>query len=299
MKYTIEGFSQEAALNMRKEETQENGKQQITRIDCIDLVILRWIVDFYPQMEKIEINGAQYAWVNYKALLEDMPLLDMKKRMLEIRLKKLVDFEILTRYTSRENGTWSYYGFGRNYFALIEGGAQNIADPSAKNCRPPAQNIADPLRKKLQTKDPSTIDPSTTDSSIKRERKAASRFDTEIAEIIAYLNEKAGTSYRPDTKETVRLLNGLLGGKFPYTVDQIKTVIDKKCSEWRGTEFEQYLRPSTLFGSKFESYLNARAIIRQQQQTAAPKAETENERLRREQDEAILAMFNSYNSAEG
>ena len=35
-------------------------------------------------------------------------------------------------------------------------------------------------------------------------------------------------------------------------------VIDKQCEKWKGTEWEQYLRPATLFGAKFENYLNAK-----------------------------------------
>ena len=42
-----------------------------------------------------------------------------------------------------------------------------------------------------------------------------------------------------------------------FTVDDFKAVIDKKAKEWKGTEMAQYLRPETLFGTKFESYLNA------------------------------------------
>ncbi len=30
----------------------------------------------------------------------------------------------------------------------------------------------------------------------------------------------------------------------------------KKYKEWDGTEYSKYLRPKTLFGDKFESYLN-------------------------------------------
>ena len=41
-----------------------------------------------------------------------------------------------------------------------------------------------------------------------------------------------------------------------FTVEDFKTVIDKKSLEWMGTEREKYLRPQTLFGTKFESYLN-------------------------------------------
>ena len=41
-----------------------------------------------------------------------------------------------------------------------------------------------------------------------------------------------------------------------YTVDDFKTVINNKCNDWLGTDWAQYLRPQTLFGNKFEQYLN-------------------------------------------
>ena len=74
--------------------------------------------------------------------------------------------------------------------------------------------------------------------------------------IVDYLNQKVGTSYRPNSKNTVKHINARLTDGF--TVDDFKTVIDKKCEEWKGTDMEQYLRPETLFGTKFESYLNAK-----------------------------------------
>lgn len=73
--------------------------------------------------------------------------------------------------------------------------------------------------------------------------------------IISYLNEKAATNYKASSKKTQSSINARLEEGF--TVDDFKTVIDKKCADWLTTEFEQYLRPSTLFGTKFESYLNA------------------------------------------
>ena len=73
--------------------------------------------------------------------------------------------------------------------------------------------------------------------------------------VIDYLNKHAGTRYRSDTPETVRLLTRLLDNG--YSVAEITEVIDRKVKEWSGTDFAKYIRPSTLFGSKFESYLNA------------------------------------------
>lgn len=83
-------------------------------------------------------------------------------------------------------------------------------------------------------------------------------INTDIEYIINYLNEKTGSHYRPDTKGTIKLLKGLLTGKHPYTVDDCIKVIDNQTAKWKGTEWEQYLRPSTLFGGKFENYLNAK-----------------------------------------
>ena len=75
------------------------------------------------------------------------------------------------------------------------------------------------------------------------------------SEVLGYLNEKAKTNYRISSKEAQKHINARLSEGF--TVEDFKTVIDKKCSEWIGTDYEQYLRPQTLFGTKFESYLNA------------------------------------------
>lgn len=78
--------------------------------------------------------------------------------------------------------------------------------------------------------------------------------------IIARLNEKAGTSYRASSAATQKHINARLAEG--YTVEDFFTVIDKKCAEWSGSEMAKYLRPETLFGSKFESYLNAPAVQR-------------------------------------
>ena len=79
--------------------------------------------------------------------------------------------------------------------------------------------------------------------------------------IIAYLNEKAGTKYKATTAKTKTAIHARLAEGF--TVDDFKTVIDKKCAEWIGDEkMEKYLRPETLFGTKFEGYLNAKTTER-------------------------------------
>ena len=56
-----------------------------------------------------------------------------------------------------------------------------------------------------------------------------------------------------------------------YTLDDFKTVIDKKAKEWLGTEQAKYLRPETLFGNKFDGYLNQIDTPPKQQQKFTPQ----------------------------
>ena len=72
--------------------------------------------------------------------------------------------------------------------------------------------------------------------------------------ICDYLNEKAGTNYKHSTDKTKQKIKARLNEGF--TINDFEKVIDTKVSEWKGTDFEKFLRPETLFGTKFESYLN-------------------------------------------
>ena len=85
-----------------------------------------------------------------------------------------------------------------------------------------------------------------------------------IKEIVGYLNAKLGTRYLPANEKTQRLLTARFNENKKYTVADFKEVIDKKVKEWKGTEMEKYLRPETLFGTKFESYLNQKDVVAKQ-----------------------------------
>lgn len=73
--------------------------------------------------------------------------------------------------------------------------------------------------------------------------------------VIKYLNAKAGTNYRATSKATQRLIKARFNEGM--TTKDFKKVIDTKCDDWlKDPKMCGYLRPATLFGSKFESYLN-------------------------------------------
>lgn len=76
-----------------------------------------------------------------------------------------------------------------------------------------------------------------------------------IVKILAYLNKKTGKHFRESTKKTQRLIHARMNEGFVY--DDFITVIDNMHTQWKGTKFEKYLQPSTLFGDNFESYLQS------------------------------------------
>lgn len=87
----------------------------------------------------------------------------------------------------------------------------------------------------------------------------SSKPDIPYSEIINYLNDKAGTSYRSSTKSTQNKIKARWNENF--TLSDFMNVIDKMSDEWKGSNMEQYLRPETLFGNKFESYLNKKEKV--------------------------------------
>lgn len=95
-----------------------------------------------------------------------------------------------------------------------------------------------------------------------------------IKDIIDYLNIVLGTNYQYKTKNTQKHINARLSeGR---TFDDFKTVIDKKVKEWKGTDMEKYLCPDTLFGTKFEKYLNQNIIAKTSTVSGSAKIDWDN-----------------------
>lgn len=77
----------------------------------------------------------------------------------------------------------------------------------------------------------------------------------DIKVIVEYLNNKIGAHYKPNGKKMKELIRARMNEG--YTVKDFKTVIDKKFKSWgNDPEMSLYLRPSTLFGTRFGEYLN-------------------------------------------
>ena len=106
--------------------------------------------------------------------------------------------------------------------------------------------------------------------------------------IINYLNDKAMTSYKSTTQSTIKHIKARLNEGFKF--DDFVTVIDIKTNEWKNTDMEKYLRPETLFGTKFESYLN-------QKEKSKPKwfdKKIERTEVSKDEEDKLNQMLDKY-----
>lgn len=115
--------------------------------------------------------------------------------------------------------------------------------------------------------------------------------DRDTENIISFLNSTTGSKYKASTDKTRRLIAARIAEGF--TVDDFKTVITKKAKEWQGTDMAQYLRPETLFGTKFEGYFN-QPEVRNNRRSPISRAEQE----RQEGIDAVNRLIAEYEEEE-
>ena len=81
-----------------------------------------------------------------------------------------------------------------------------------------------------------------------------------VKNIIEHLNYIAKTNYRSNSNKTISLITARLNEGF--TVNDFMQVHINKYAEWHNDEkMCKFIRPETLYGTKFESYLNQKVSI--------------------------------------
>lgn len=99
----------------------------------------------------------------------------------------------------------------------------------------------------------------------KEKEKESIQSGEAVKDIIDYLNNRAGTAYKATSRKTKDLVSARMNEGF--TVEDFRTVIDNKVAEWGkppapgGKDMRPFIRPETLFGTKFEAYLNQRRVV--------------------------------------
>lgn len=128
---------------------------------------------------------------------------------------------------------------------------------------PTEENFHTPMEEKVKDNNTSFNNTSNNTRDIKDIVEQSSTTPLPHEEIVQYLNQKTNKNFKHTSKVTQRHIKARLAEGF--TVNDFKQVIDNKCSDWlRDQKMKEYLRPETLFGTKFESYLNSKTTTTQQ-----------------------------------
>lgn len=166
------------------------------------------------------------------------------------------DKEIIARriYPMSGGGDRNVRGYGQK---CPEGGDRNVLYNNTSNNNTSNNNILSgkepDTTPEPEEKENSEFTKKTSDS--KKSKTTSKTEDIPYDRVIKYLNAKAGTNYRATNKATQRLIKARFNEGM--TTKDFKKVIDNKCNDWlKDPKMCEYLRPATLFGSKFESYLN-------------------------------------------
>ena len=93
------------------------------------------------------------------------------------------------------------------------------------------------------------------DNGVKKSEAQKKQCEVPFAKIIGHLNQKTDKQFKMDSKGTQRHIKARWNEGF--TLPDFIKVIDKKSAKWGSDpKMADYLRPETLFGTKFEGYLN-------------------------------------------
>lgn len=198
------------------------------------------------------INGRRWVYNSYENWQKDsFPFFTVAT------IRRL--FEKLEKMGVIITGNYNKAGFDKTkWYSIDEERLNDIIN------RPSAQN------EQTNTRDYTEITTDNNNNNVLDKPKTSNSSDGVHKKIIDYLNSKAGVHYKHNANATKRVIDARL--KEGYTLADFIAVIDKKVAEWiNNPEMSKYLRPTTLFGPKFESYLNQKAVNPMQYQKYGTK----------------------------
>jgi phage replication O-like protein O len=190
------------------------------------------------------------------ALSQFAAITGMKKQHISRALSKLVLRNMIYRVTQSGNQLPNQvtpmiitYGIQKDFEKWVGLPKQVTVTQSGKGGLP--KQVKGGLPDQVTTKETNTKETNTKEKEDIPKGPAKPPYH----EIVSYLNEKAGKRFSPNTPETIRHINARWNAGF--RLDDFKAVIDNRCAKWKtDPKMVEFLRPQTLFGTKFESYLN-------------------------------------------
>lgn len=291
-------------LGFKQEELMKQG------VSLDEALILRDIEDIINSGKTAtyfcEEDGKMYHWIFYNKVLDDIPILNIsKERLARIIIHNLCEkpedfdekFESCSERTQKDmrqrkylgllkskvvkntaEGTRSYFTFTDKFYEMRE---EIFSEEGMTNTSEGCDvNVEWARRKRLVRQDENVgrgsdvnvfSDKTKTCSRTRRKRRNKDIYINIYIDIVEYLNKKANKNYKHNSDKTRRFIYARLNEGF--TLEDFKKVIDNKCRSWLNDErMNQYLRPETLFGTKFEAYLNEMPISQKKIEKAVESA---------------------------
>lgn len=118
MRYNVLGFDQEKVCKLK---IDEHGKEK--KLDLTDLLILNHIYHFSERkgIKEITLNNKQYYWVEYNTILNELPILNIKKHALRDRIDKMHYLGLIEKILVNDKGysNMTYFRIGESFESIL------------------------------------------------------------------------------------------------------------------------------------------------------------------------------------
>ncbi len=215
-----------------------------TEIGLNEAIVLQQM-HYWLKKSNHNYDGRRWIYNSYKEWEQHFPF--WSNATIRRTISSLEKQELLFVGNYNKAGFDNTKWYSIDYFKL-EGVSKRLAQNEQTTCSKRADGVAQ--NEQTNTRDYTENTTETTNNNILSPSSTAYPYK----DVINYLNQQTGKHYKSTTKKNQTVIRARTDEGF--TLDDFKQVINKKVDEWKGTDMEKYLRPETLFGTKFEGYLN-------------------------------------------
>ncbi|MBN4933702.1 phage protein [Staphylococcus sp. EG-SA-6] len=215
-----------------------------TEIGLNEAIVLQQM-HYWLKKSNHNYDGRRWIYNSYKEWEQHFPF--WSNATIRRTISSLEKQELLFIGNYNKAGFDNTKWYSIDYFKL-DGVSKRLAQNEQTTCSKRADGVAQ--NEQTNTRDYTEITTETTNNNILSPSSTAYPYK----DVINYLNQQTGKHYKSTTKKNQTVIRARTDEGF--TLDDFKQVINNKVTEWKGTDMEKYLRPETLFGTKFEGYLN-------------------------------------------
>ena len=264
------------SININQKAVVDNGLD----LNLIDLAVFDVVATFShtEECQKTLYKGKVYYWISWKIIKQQLPLVRLNNRQsVYNRMKKLIQAEVLEIYPNNKAENKSLFCFGINYSKLL-------FTPANESLHIPAnESLHIPVKKDLHIRTNKVIrtNKNNNKESIKKKSLYSEDFILFCQDVIDHLNEVLKDGKYRNTKTNQQLIKKQYDEGF--NLEDFQQVQANQYFDWIDSEkMRMFLRPSTLYGSKFQSYLNNKPIKQsEKKELAFEKSLYQNDDLRR------------------